>query len=100
MWNYAELSKLASNNGGPAQLCNKLVEIGINIGKKDSLKLVAGTLIVGGVVGVGVTLGVQKQAPNHYLTHKPDLTVSYDSHFIKDNHQGIISRELWDMAQD
>ena len=54
--------------------------------------------IISNEIYVGDRL-MQKQAPNHYLTHKPDLTVSYDCHFIKDNHHGVISRELWDKAQ-
>ena len=54
--------------------------------------------IISNEIYVGDRL-MQKQAPRHYLTHKPDATISYDCHFIKDNHQAIITRELWEKAQ-
>lgn len=42
----------------------------------------------------------QKQAPKNYMTHKPDWTQEYDSYYMKDLHEGIISRELWDKVQE
>ncbi len=42
---------------------------------------------------------LQKQAPKHYLTHKPDPTQPYQSHYIPDAHEALISRELWNKAQ-
>ncbi|MEG0743134.1 MAG: recombinase family protein, partial [Clostridia bacterium] len=43
---------------------------------------------------------LQKEAPHHYLTKRPDPTVSYKSHFIKDDHAGIISRDVWNRARE
>ena len=43
---------------------------------------------------------IQKNAPQNYLTKKPDDTVSYDSYYVKDNHEGIVSRELWEKVQE
>ncbi len=51
-WDYAELSKLAKENGGP----EKLVEILIKSGEKRVLPWV-GVALAGGVV---LTIGVQK----------------------------------------
>ena len=43
---------------------------------------------------------LQKQPPIHYLTKKPDYTVDYESYYIKDDHEPIISREIWEKAQE
>jgi len=51
-WDYAELSKTAKENGGPEKLVNLLVESG----KKDSLPWV-GVAFAG---GVAITIGTQK----------------------------------------
>ena len=51
-WNYAELSKLAKENGGP----EKLMEILINSGKKQMIPWL-GVAFTGGVAS---TLGIQK----------------------------------------
>ena len=87
-------------NGLPMKaITDNLTEKGAITLKSHSLFTAAHIMkIISNEIYVGDRL-MQKQAPNHYLTHKPDLTVSYDCHFIKDNHQGIISRELWDKAQ-
>lgn len=51
-WNYAELSKMAKENGGP----EKFVEILINSGKKQMIPWLG----VAMAVGVASTLGIQK----------------------------------------
>ncbi len=42
---------------------------------------------------------LQKQPPKNYLTHKPDWLQAYESHYIKNTHEGIVSRELWEKVQ-
>ena len=42
---------------------------------------------------------IQKAPPQDFLTKKPDPTEAYDSKYIRDDHEGIIPRELWDLAQ-
>ena len=42
---------------------------------------------------------LQKQAPQDYLTKKP-MDVDYDSYYLKDDHEGVISRELWEQVQN
>ena len=42
---------------------------------------------------------IQKKAPHNYLTKQPDPTLSYNSYFIKNSHEPIISMELWECAQ-
>ena len=43
---------------------------------------------------------IQKTASQNYLSKKPDLTEPYDSHFIRDDHEAIVSREVWDQVQN
>lgn len=41
----------------------------------------------------------QKQAPKNYMTHKPDWSQAYDSYRVKNTHEGIVDRALWDTVQ-
>ena len=42
---------------------------------------------------------LQKQAPLNYLTKMPDPTESYESIFILNDHEGIVSQAVWEAAQ-
>ena len=42
---------------------------------------------------------LQKQPPRNYLTKRPDPTESYESRFITDDHEGIVSYEIWSAVQ-
>ena len=42
---------------------------------------------------------LQKQAPHHYLTKRPDPTISYKSHYIVGGHEPIIDRETWERVK-
>ncbi|MEG1967955.1 MAG: recombinase family protein [Clostridia bacterium] len=42
---------------------------------------------------------LQKHPPTHYLTKKPDLTLDYNSFYITEAHEGIVSRRTWNLAQ-
>lgn len=42
---------------------------------------------------------IQKNPPKNYITKKPDKNAEYDSYYVFDSHEGIISRELWDTVQ-
>ena len=42
---------------------------------------------------------IQKNAPVHYLTKKPDINAQYQSWYWKDTHKGIVDRPTWDAAQ-
>ena len=43
---------------------------------------------------------IQKQPPTELLTKKPDYSKEYISYYVEDNHEGIVSRELWDKVQE
>ena len=42
---------------------------------------------------------LQKAAPHNYLTKKPDITIPYTSHYIKDDHEAIVDSDTWDKVQ-
>ena len=43
---------------------------------------------------------IQKRPPKDFLTHKPDYTKPYDSKYIYDDHEPVISREVWQAVQE
>lgn len=63
-WNYAELSKLAKENGGPEKLVETLVESG-----KKSIYPWVGVAFAGGVV---LTIGIQKVV--QYFKYKHEIS--------------------------
>ena len=40
-----------------------------------------------------------KSPPRDYLSHKPDAYAAYTDYYLRDNHDPIICREVWDRAQ-
>lgn len=42
---------------------------------------------------------LQKKAPQNYLTKKSDPTVEYESVYISGDHEGIVTREIWNAVQ-
>ena len=42
---------------------------------------------------------LQKQPPINFLTKKPDINTSYESKYLVNDHEAIISREIWDTVQ-
>lgn len=43
---------------------------------------------------------IQKKPPKDLLTKKPDYSKEYKSYYVEDNHEGIVSKELWDKVQE
>lgn len=42
---------------------------------------------------------LQKQPPRHHLTRKPDSSLPYMTNYLTDDHEAIISREVWEEVQ-
>lgn len=42
---------------------------------------------------------LQKKPPKDYLSKKPDRTKAYNSFYFKNDHEGIVSRDLWNEVQ-
>ncbi|MCI9136882.1 MAG: recombinase family protein [Lachnospiraceae bacterium] len=66
--------------------------------KKDSFQYSTINYILRNEIYVG-DRKIQKKPPIDYLTKRPDYTKSYDSFYIKDDHEGIVSREVWKKVQ-
>ncbi|MBR4538475.1 MAG: recombinase family protein [Clostridia bacterium] len=43
---------------------------------------------------------LQKAAPQNYLTKRPDLSEAYESKYIYNDHEAIITPAVWDAAHD
>ncbi len=41
---------------------------------------------------------IQKAAPRNFLTKKSDPMEAYDSYYIRDDHEAIVSRDTWEKA--
>lgn len=63
-WDYAELSKLAKENGGPEALVEKLVQSGIDQGipkgKNSMMPIIIAAAGIALAAGAGITVGIQK----------------------------------------
>jgi DNA invertase Pin-like site-specific DNA recombinase len=42
---------------------------------------------------------LQKQAPKNLLTKQPDAKQPFESNYLKDDHEGIVPREIWEQVQ-
>lgn len=42
---------------------------------------------------------LQKTAPVHFLTKRPEKGTEYDSFYVTDDHEAVIDRELWESVQ-
>ena len=43
---------------------------------------------------------IQKQAPRNLYTKEPDGNINYNSYYIEEDHEPIVSKELWQKVQD
>jgi len=44
-------------------------------------------------------LHLQQEAPTDYLTKQPMKNVEYETYYVEDDHEGIISREVWNQVK-
>ncbi len=42
---------------------------------------------------------IQKAPPRDFLTKQPDPSVPYETYYLRDDHEAIIDRKTWDLAQ-
>jgi len=69
------------------------------VGLKGKPMTVSGIrYILGNESYVGDKL-LQKQAPRDFLTKKPDKNAKYESKYLVDDHEAVVSREVWDAVQ-
>ncbi len=82
----ARIAKRLDEAGAKRLRCDKPFEISI------IMKILHNELYVGDRL-------LQKEAPHHYLTKRPDPTEPYASYYISNDHKPIINRETWDRAK-
>lgn len=66
---------------------------------KDSFSVMVLEYILRNEIYKGDKL-IQKQAPRNLYTKKPDENINYNSYYIEDDHEPIVSKELWQKVQD
>ena len=66
---------------------------------KDSFSVMVLEYILRNEIYKGDKL-IQKAAPRNLYTKKPDESINYDSYYIEDDHEPIVSKELWQKVQD
>ena len=67
-------------------------------GRRGPLTANGISYILGNEVYVGDKL-LQKRAPKDMLTKQPDKRIPFESNYVRGDHEGIISREMWNAAQ-
>lgn len=85
---------------GIPSIINKLKKMGVKtLRGKDSFCVAALEIILRNEIYKGDKL-IQKAAPRNLYTKKPDESINYDSYYIEDDHEPIVSKELWQKVQD
>ena len=85
---------------GIPSIINELKKMGVKtLRGKDSFCVAALEIILRNEIYKGDKL-IQKAAPVNLYTKKPDESINYDSYYIEDDHEPIVSKELWQKVQD
>lgn len=82
-----------------AAIARSLAEKGAKTIRGGDFSIVALRYMISNETYVG-DKHLQKQPPKDYLTHRPNRQAEYQDYYLKDDHEGIVSRELWDQAQE
>ena len=43
---------------------------------------------------------LQKQPPRNFITKKPDPTIPFESNYLENDHEAIVSRDVWDEVSE
>ena len=85
---------------GIPSIINELKKMGVKtLRGKDSFCVAALEIILRNEIYKGDKL-IQKAAPRNLYTKKPDESINYNSYYIEDDHEPIVSKELWQKVQD
>lgn len=83
---YREISRLAAKAGAVG------MRSGAPLTNSAIIKILSNETYVGDKL-------LQKQPPVNFLTKKPDANIPYESNYLPDDHEGIISRSDWERVQ-
>ena len=85
---------------GIPSIINELKKMGVKTMRdKDSFCVATLEFILRNEIYKGDKL-IQKAAPVNLYTKKPDESINYNSYYIEDDHEPIVSKELWQKVQD
>ena len=42
---------------------------------------------------------LQKRPPKNFITKKPDPTIPFETNYLENDHEAIVSRDVWDAVQ-
>ena len=85
---------------GVRKISKELKRMGVKtLHGKDSFSVMVLEYILRNEIYKGDKL-IQKQAPRNLYTKKPDENINYNSYYIEEDHEPIVSKELWQKVQD
>ena len=85
---------------GVRSIIKELKHMGVKtLRGKDSFNVMVLEYILRNEIYKGDKL-IKKAAPRNLYTKKPDESINYDSYYIEDDHEPIVSKELWQKVQD
>ena len=82
-----------------AEICRKLNEKGIT---RMRVKAPFVPAVIQNILKNETYVGdkcLQKQAPKNFITKRPDDTLPYATNYLTDDHEAIVSREVWNRVQ-
>ena len=80
------------------EIIRTLTDIGIKTRNGTPLSRYNIMYILGNETYKGDKL-LQKQAPRNFITKKPDPTIPFESNYLENDHEAIVSRDVWDAVQ-
>ena len=99
-WMIRHIFTRYAEGAGIAEICRELNEKGakrLKVDKPFSVQNIQYILSNETYVG---DKRLQKRAPRSFLTGKPDPTQPYATNYLIDDHEPIISREVWDTVRE
>ena len=96
-WIIREVFERFAAGEGYKAIAKALTEKGARTIHGKDLSIEAIRYIVSNETYVGYK-HLQKESPRDYITHKPDPNEHAPDYYLKDDHEAIISRELWEKA--
>ena len=80
------------------EIIRKLTDIGVKTRKGTPLSRNGILYILKNETYVG-DKNLQKQPPRNFISKKPDPTIPYESNYLENDHEAIVSRSVWDAVQ-
>lgn len=93
-----DIFEMYLSGAGLVTIREKLTGLGIMGKNGNPIRSCTLLYILKNEIYVGDRL-LQKQAPKDFLTKRPDKRLHYESNYLYDDHEAIVSREVWDGVQ-